>query len=111
MKDDQKTFEEQALLAVATLESFQNDLLEYAEINWLPSQIEMLERAIKEVSTKKKNKDKTYKAEYQDEEFEVFTCENDEDAMKEAKDYEEVHGILFNLFEINEDYDDIRTIF
>lgn len=107
----EKEFEEQASLAILTLESFQNDLLEYVNENWLPSQIEMLERAINEVSTKKGKEDKTYKAEYQDEEFEIFTCKDDTEAMKEAELYEDSHGTLFNLFEINNDYDEIRTVF
>ena len=52
-----------------------------------------------------------YKAEYEDDEIEVFSyCDTDEEALKEAYAYEEEHGTLFNLFETNEDYDIIRTI-
>lgn len=52
-----------------------------------------------------------YKAEYEDDEIEVFSyCDTDEEALKEAYDCEEEHGTLFNLFETNEDYDIIRTI-
>lgn len=52
-----------------------------------------------------------YKAEYEDDEIEVFSyCDTDEEALKEAYDYEKEHGTLFNLFEVNEDYDIIRTI-
>lgn len=54
---------------------------------------------------------RVYKAEYADNEIEVFSfCDTDEEALKEAYDYEEEHGTLFNLFEVNEDYDIIKTI-
>ena len=63
-------------------------LLEYAEENWLPSQIEMLKRAIEEVNYKK------YRAEYLDEECEIFYCENDLKAFQKAREYEKDHGVL-----------------
>lgn len=54
---------------------------------------------------------RTYKAEYEDDEIEVFGyCETDEQALKEAYDYEAEHGTLFNLFEVDNDYNEIRTI-
>ncbi len=53
-----------------------------------------------------------YKAVYADEEFEVFSARNDEQAFKEAYSYEKEHGNLFDLFEVDLDsYDEIRTIF
>lgn len=56
--------------------------------------------------------DRIYMAEYEDESIEVFSyCDNDKEAMKEARSYENEHGMLFNLFEVNEHYDVIRTIF
>ena len=56
--------------------------------------------------------EKIYKAEYEDNEIEVFSfCDNDTEAMEEARSYEKEHGILFNLFELNENYDEIRTVF
>ena len=54
---------------------------------------------------------KEYKAEFEDEEFELFFAKNDDEAMKTAYSLEEEHGTLFNVFEINENYDEIRTIF
>lgn len=54
---------------------------------------------------------KTYKAEYADEEFEIIVSDYDTDAMLEAESYEEKHGTLFNLFEVNADYEEIRTVF
>lgn len=55
---------------------------------------------------------KIYKAEYADENMEVFSyCDNDKEAMEEAESYEKEHGILFSLFELNEDYKEIRTVF
>ena len=55
---------------------------------------------------------KTYKAEYADENFEIFSyCDDDAEAIQEAKAYQQEHGILFNLFEVDEEYNVIRTIF
>ena len=55
--------------------------------------------------------DKIYKAEYEDGEFEVIISDNDTSAMSEAESYEDKHGTLFNLFEVNADYEKIRTVF
>lgn len=56
--------------------------------------------------------DKIYKAEYADENFEIFSyCNSDADAMREAEKYEREHGTLFGLFEVDEDYEEIRTIY
>ena len=55
---------------------------------------------------------KTYKAEYEDDEIEVFSyCDNDDEALKEAFSYENEHGTLFNLFELDENCDTVRTVF
>ena len=54
--------------------------------------------------------EKEYKAEFEDEEFEIFSAENDDEAMKTAFSFEEEHGTLFNVFEIDKNYDEIRTI-
>lgn len=52
-----------------------------------------------------------YKADYADENFEIILADNDRDAMKEAEKYEAQHGIVFNLYEIDENYDEIRTVY
>lgn len=52
-----------------------------------------------------------YKAEYEDENFEIIYADNDTAAMKEAENYEKIHGIVFNLFEIDENYNEIRMIY
>ena len=55
---------------------------------------------------------RTYKAEYADDEIEVFGyCETDSEAIREAVSYETEHSILFNLFELDEDYEVIRTVY
>ncbi len=55
---------------------------------------------------------KIYKAEYADENMEVFSyCGNDKEALEEAENYEKEHGTLFNLFEVDENYDEKRTVF
>jgi len=53
-----------------------------------------------------------YKAEYKDGNFENITADTDSEALTEAwnKQNKKEHGILFNLFEIDENYDEIRTI-
>ena len=58
------------------------------------------------------NMSKIYKAEYADGEMEVFSyCNNDKEAMEEAESCEDEHGIVFNLFEVDENYDEIRTVY
>ena len=52
-----------------------------------------------------------YKAVYEDEEFEIIFADNDNEAIKEADTYEKQHGIVFNLFEIDENYDEVRTVY
>ena len=52
-----------------------------------------------------------YKAIYEDEEFEIIYADNDNEAMKEADKYESEHGFVFNLFEIDKDYDEVRTVY
>ena len=55
---------------------------------------------------------RTYKAEFADDEIEVFSyCSNDDEALKEAFSMELEHGTLFNLFEVDEDYNTLRTVF
>lgn len=53
-----------------------------------------------------------YRAEYADDEIEVISfCDNDDEALNEAFEMEAEHGTLFNLVELDEDYNEIRTIF
>lgn len=52
-----------------------------------------------------------YEALYEDEEFEIIYADNDNEAIKEAYKYESKHGIVFNLFEIDDNYDEIRTVY
>jgi len=53
----------------------------------------------------------SYQAEYEDNGMEVFSYpENDEEALEEAYSHEDEHGILFNLFLLNENDDIIKTI-
>ena len=52
-----------------------------------------------------------YKAEYEDENFEIIYASNDSEAIAEANEYEEEHGIVFNVYEINENYEEIRFVY
>ena len=55
---------------------------------------------------------RTYKAEFADDEIEVFSyCSNDDEALKEVFSMESEHRTLFNLFEVEEDYNILRTVF
>lgn len=52
-----------------------------------------------------------YRAEYENESFEIFEAENDDEALEQAWSYESENGSLFNLFEVtNDTYEEIRTI-
>jgi len=52
----------------------------------------------------------TYKIEFEDGEFEI-ELGTDKDIFDTACKYEDEHGIVFNIFEINEDDEEIRTVF
>lgn len=53
---------------------------------------------------------KDYKVKYEDEEFELIYADDDRDALQQAFSMEDDHGTVFNVFEIDEDYNEIRTI-
>ena len=52
-----------------------------------------------------------YKAEYIDDEMEVYQDETDLEALTEGYSMEKQHGHLISIFELDEDYNEIRTIF
>ena len=53
---------------------------------------------------------KQYKAIYEDDEMEVFSANNDDEAKIEAWEMESEHGVLFDLHEIDEDYNEVKSI-
>lgn len=53
---------------------------------------------------------KTYRAELEDDNFEIILAENDNDALKQYWELEEQGHELFNLFELDENYDIVRTL-
>lgn len=54
---------------------------------------------------------KMYKAIYADEDvMEIIHAETNDEAMREAWGYEIEHGTLFNLYLIDDDYNEIETI-
>lgn len=64
--------------------------------------------------TKQQNEDKNkmYKAEYFDDSFEIISyVNNDNEALNEAYEMEDGEKFLIGLFEVDEDYNEIRTIF
>lgn len=54
---------------------------------------------------------KTYKVNYADENFEIVMANNDIEAWEEAEGYTEEHGNIFDIFEIDGNYEEIRTVF
>lgn len=52
----------------------------------------------------------TYKAEFEDEEMEVFAAENHNEAKEMAFEYEHERGNLFNLVLLDNNYDEVETI-
>ena len=52
-----------------------------------------------------------YRAEFEDENFEMVLADNDNEAFEQAKEMEEEHGILFNVFLLDDDNNEIRTVF
>lgn len=53
---------------------------------------------------------KTYRAEIEDDNFEIIFADNDFDAMEEYLNLVNEGHDIFNLFELNEENDVIRTI-
>lgn len=54
---------------------------------------------------------KTYSAEYEDGNFEIIHAKNDKEAFDEAEKEEVEHGLIFNIYELDENYDEIRFVF
>lgn len=58
----------------------------------------------------KKDIENNYKIEFEDGEFEI-EWGTDEDIFDTACKYENEHGIAFNIFEIDDNDEEIRTVF
>ena len=57
-------------------------------------------------------KARIYKAEYADDSFTIFYgCTTDAQALSEAHKSERKYGAIFNVYEIDEHYNKIRTIY
>ena len=54
---------------------------------------------------------KTYKGDYENEQMEIVVTSNDKDAVIELESFEGEHGCLFNVFEIDKENNEIRTLF
>lgn len=52
-----------------------------------------------------------YKAEYESDDFQLILASDDNQALEIALDNENEFGTLFNLFLIDENYNEIKTIF
>jgi hypothetical protein len=65
--------------------------------------------SVKEINSDQKIK--TYRAEFEDDEIEIFTADTDSQAINEAFKMEEEHGTLWNLHSLDENYNEIKTVF
>ena len=54
---------------------------------------------------------KMYKGEYENEQIEIVVALNDSDAVIELESFENEHGCLFNVFEIDDNNNEVRTVF
>ena len=52
-----------------------------------------------------------YKAEYEDDRFEMIFADSDEEAFQQAYDNKDEFGTLFNVFALDENDNEIRTVF
>ena len=52
-----------------------------------------------------------YRAEYEDDNFEMILADNDNEAFEQAKEMEEERGTLFNVFLLDDDNNEVRTVF
>ena len=52
---------------------------------------------------------KYYRAEIEDDNFEIILADSEEDAINQYFELKEKHD-LFNLIELNDDYNEVRTI-
>lgn len=64
-------------------------------------------RFVKVIEDKKM---KTYRAELEDDNFVIILADNDCDAMSEYFNLADKGHDIFNLFELNDDFDVIRTV-
>ena len=52
-----------------------------------------------------------YRAEFEDDNFEMILADNDTEAFKQATDMEEEKGTLFNIFLLDDNDNEVRTVF
>lgn len=53
---------------------------------------------------------KTYRAEIENDDFEIILAENEEEAIEEYWNLEDQGHTIFNLFELDDDYNIVKTI-
>lgn len=52
-----------------------------------------------------------YRADFEDENFEMILADSDDEAFEAAKEMEEEKGTLFNVFLLDDDNNEVRTVF
>jgi len=54
---------------------------------------------------------KTYRADFENEAMEIITASTNKKAITEALTFEAEHGTLFNVTLLDDNYNDVKTIF
>lgn len=54
---------------------------------------------------------KSYKCEFADGEIEIIDCLDDAEAILESFDYEEEHGACFVIVLLDDQYNEVETVF
>ena len=52
-----------------------------------------------------------YRAEFECDNFEMILADSDNEAFETAKEMEGEKGTLFNVFLLDDDYNEVRTVF
>ena len=52
-----------------------------------------------------------YRAEFEDENFEMILADSDNEAFEKADEMQEEHGTLYNVFALDENDNEIKTVF
>ena len=52
-----------------------------------------------------------YKAEYEDDRFEMILADNDDEAFEKADEMQEEFGTLFNVFLLDDNNNEVKTVF
>jgi hypothetical protein len=52
-----------------------------------------------------------YRAEFEEDIFEMILADSDEEAIENASNMQEENGLLFNVVLLDDDYNEVKTVF